>query len=91
MMARVSLSMALVCACLFPFSTQAQDHRLEISDDGLETVVLTPSPTDEKVIRGRSLVPYGSTPDWQNTLRRQVGGLQVADMNGDGWPDVVVG
>lgn len=36
-------------------------------------------------------VPYGATPDWQNTLRRQVSGLQIADMNGDGRKDLVVG
>jgi hypothetical protein len=91
MMVRISLPVALVCACLLPFSTLAQENPIEISADGKETVVLTPTPTDEKVIRGRSFVPYGSAPNWQNTLRMQVGGLQVADMNGDEWPDVVVG
>jgi hypothetical protein len=36
-------------------------------------------------------VPYGTAPDWSNTVRRQVGALQVADMNNDGLNDVVVG
>ncbi len=91
MMARISLPVALLFACLLPLGSLAQDLPIEISDDGKEVVVLAPSPTDETVVRGRSFVPYGSAPDWSNTLRMQVGGLQVADMNGDGWPDVVVG
>jgi hypothetical protein len=36
-------------------------------------------------------VPYGATPDWQNTTRRQVGALQIADVNGDGYNDLIVG
>ncbi|MEM7483112.1 MAG: VCBS repeat-containing protein [Acidobacteriota bacterium] len=65
---------------------------VEISSDSLETVLLderesaaeTPPP-------GGTEVPYPTTPDWENDLRIQVGGLQVADMNGDGRQDVVVG
>ncbi len=34
-------------------------------------------------------VPYGTTPDWQNAIRRQVGGLQIADVNGDGKLDLI--
>jgi hypothetical protein len=70
----------------------AQDRvRVEISDDGLETVVVTPSTTDGQVNKRSDEVPYGTAPDWENTLRRQVGALRVADLNGDGWLDVVVG
>lgn len=73
-------------------------QRCEISSDGHERVL-----PDERAIlldeqgdsRSESLsrtdVPYGATPDWQNTLRVQVGGLQAKDMNGDGLVDVVVG
>jgi len=64
---------------------------VEVSDDGRETVEVVPSPTDGQVIVDRDGVPYGTAPDWVNSLRRQVGGLQVADLNGDGWNDVVVG
>jgi hypothetical protein len=70
---------------------RAGEEPREVSADGHEAVVLTPSPTDGLVIDRTDEVPYGTVPDWQNTLRRQVGGLQVADMNGDDWNDVVVG
>ncbi len=36
-------------------------------------------------------VPYATVPDWQNSLRMQVGGLALADLNGDGRQDLVVG
>jgi hypothetical protein len=36
-------------------------------------------------------VPYLTTSDWNNSLRRQVGGVAVADMNNDGLNDVIVG
>jgi hypothetical protein len=68
----------------------AQQH-IEISDDGWEVVVVRDSRTDGTVDARGTGVPYGTAPDWENDLRRQVGGLQVADMNGDGRVDVVVG
>jgi hypothetical protein len=75
---------------LLVLAAQAQ-QRVEVSDDGHEIVVVKASKTDGSVIVRRSGVPYGTAPDWQNDLRRQVGGLQVVDMNGDGLNDVVVG
>lgn len=64
---------------------------IEVSDDGQETVVFQAAPAGGDVVLRGDGVPYGTTPDWQNDLRRQVGGLQAADMNGDGWVDLVVG
>ncbi len=80
---------SLLTPIILPARAVAQP--IEVSDDGHETVTLRPSPTDGTVIIRGSGVPYGTTPDWQNNLRMQVGGLQVHDMNGDGWPDVVAG
>ncbi len=68
------------------------DQRVEVSPDGRQTVVLPPATGKAGVVtvtdRG---VPYGSTPDWQSALRRQVSSLALADVNGDGWLDLVVG
>jgi hypothetical protein len=91
MSSRIMPVTVVVPLCLVVLSTSAQPPAVEVSDDGRETVVLSPSPTDGQVLVQRAGVPYGTAPDWQNSLRRQVGGLQVADMNGDGWEDVVVG
>ena len=79
----------ICCVCVMP--AQAQARQIEVSDDGLQTVVVEKSPTDNTVTISRAGVPYGAAPDWENDLRRQVGGLQVVDMNGDGSLDVVVG
>jgi hypothetical protein len=72
-------------------SGSADAPRVEVSEDGLLATPLRASPTDGQVVVQSRSVPFGSTPDWQNSLRRQVGALQVVDMNGDGWMDVVVG
>ena len=88
-MPRVALIIALVLlACP---AIAAERPPVEVTSDGLETIIVRPSATDGQVTVRNDEVPYGSQPDWSNTLRRQVGGLQVADMNGDGWADVVVG
>ena len=82
---------ALALFSLFILAAQAQEQRVEVSDDGQEIVVVKKCETDGTVTtRGRG-VPYGAAPDWQNDLRRQVGGLQAVDMNGNGLVDVVVG
>jgi len=84
---RLIIPLALLTASL----AVADDLPREVSADGHQTVILAPTATDGQVLRRDDAVPYGAQPDWQNTLRRQVGGLQVADLNGDGWNDVVVG
>lgn len=63
----------------------------EISEDGHVSVAVEKADTDGSLLVGDRGVPYGDAPDWQNSFRRQVGGLQVCDMNGDGWDDVIVG
>ena len=86
------MTRALLCCLLLALPALAADQTpVEISADGHERVLVTPSATDGQVLTRDDAVPYGDQPDWQNTLRRQVGGLQVADMNGDGHLDVIVG
>ena len=77
----------LVLAC----SSLADQSRIEVSDDGQLRVEMKASATDGSLLFRSDVVPYGATPDWQNTLRMQVGALQACDMNGDGLVDVVVG
>jgi hypothetical protein len=65
---------------------------VEVSADGHTRVILTDAPAQSSGAAPRSVgVTYPLTPNWQNALRRQVGGLKAADMNGDGRIDVVVG
>jgi hypothetical protein len=65
---------------------------VEVSADGHDRVALTKEPIVSSGASPRSVgVTYPLIPDWQNSLRRQVGGLKAADMNGDGRIDVVVG
>jgi len=83
---RVPVSV-LVAACAGPAAAQ---RAFDISDDG-HWIAYAGAP-EEKIPATRGfLVPYGNGPDQVITLRRQVGGLQVADMNNDGLEDVVVG
>ena len=82
---------ALALSGILALPAYAQKLRVEVSEDGHQVVVVQESQTDDTVTVRGSGVPYGTSPDWQNDLRRQVGGLQVEDMNGDGLIDVVVG
>lgn len=68
----------------------AQPPALEISSDGHVSVIVRQDAGDGTVI-SRGGIPYGTTPDWQNNVRMQVGGLQAADVNHDGLCDVIVG
>lgn len=65
-------------------------ERVEVSDDGLERAVVRTGEAPSAWRRGVD-VPYPLTADWTSPLRVQVGGLAVADVNGDGAQDLVVG
>ena len=62
----------------------------EVSEDGLRTAPLSASATDGTgwAVRGGG-VPFGTAPDQVVEMRRQIGGLQIADMDGDGNNDLV--
>ncbi len=83
------------CIALSPFASAKQP--IEISKDGLAAIRPIEQPSAASAGAGIAAstrgggVPYGATPDWTNTLRRQVSALQIADMNGDGRNDLVVG
>ncbi len=89
---KIALPLSAVFLFLVPAAAPAgPPTRIEISPDGHQRVLLEPRtdlPTPAPRYNG---VPYPATPDWQNNIRRQVGGLAAADMNGDGRVDVIVG
>jgi hypothetical protein len=61
----------------------------ETSEDGrVVASLLEPARTEGGQTRG-SGVPLPLTPDVEVVLRRQIGGLQIADMNNDGYNDLV--
>lgn len=89
MIAKVSI---VACVVLVAGAAASADpQRIEVSKDGRITAAIEPSLTDNTCLVERgNVVPYGTTPDWTLNLRRQVGGVRIADMNGDGRKDLVV-
>ena len=81
----------ITCAAILATVPCVEGSAVEVSADGLQSVTIDKAAGTAMSMSGSSAVPYPTVPDWSNTLRRQVGGLQVADMNGDGWNDIVVG
>jgi hypothetical protein len=75
---------------VFGVPVVAESPRIEVSSDGHEVVAMSGLQGAEAVIVDED-VPYAGVPDWQNTLRVQVGGLQAADVDLDGDVDLVVG
>lgn len=60
----------------------------DISPDGRTTVRPGTENAHAVVARGSTL-PFGTIPDLVVNLRRQIGGLRIADVNGDGHNDLV--
>ncbi|MCP4548557.1 MAG: T9SS type A sorting domain-containing protein [bacterium] len=87
----IRLILVLLILSLFSMmaSVAAEEIR-EISDDGLESATPRTFSGDEQSRSDRDVL-FNTSPDWQNSLRMQVGGLYVADVDNDGRQDVVVG
>jgi len=79
-----------VGAIAFGMPSFADGPRVEVSSDGHEVVAMSGLDRAEAVIVDED-VPYAAVPEWQNSLRVQVGGLQAADVDLDGDVDLVVG
>jgi FG-GAP repeat len=66
---------------------------VEISDDGRTVVERSLAPIGQAdhspAGSATAEVPFGTTPDLTVELRRQIGGLAIADMDGDGRNDIV--
>ncbi|MBZ0172313.1 MAG: hypothetical protein K8E66_08040, partial [Phycisphaerales bacterium] len=83
---RSLFGLLIVVAAVVPASGQSWS---EVSEDGHTSVALTtPETATGSAARGSTL-PFALTPDIQVNLRRQIGGLAIADMNADGLNDLV--
>ena len=76
---------------LIAAGTATAQDRVEISPDGRDTAIVVRSSGDRSGSFVRDSVPYGLTPDWNCTLRMQVGGLDLGDLDNDGDLDLAVG
>lgn len=63
----------------------------EFSPDGHKTTIPEPRPTAPPPTLRFNGIPYLTTPDWSNDVRRQVAAVAVADLNGDHRNDLIVG
>ncbi len=70
----------------------AQSH-IEISEDGHQSVTLSLAPVGQlghaPAGSAGAEAPFGTVPDLVVELRRQIGGLAIADLDGDGLNDLV--
>lgn len=86
-----AFAIAIIAVAGAAISASAQVPTIEIAEDGRLTAILEAGPTNGTLLVNRGDIPFGAAPDWQNALRRQVGGIQAVDVNGDRFVDVVVG
>ncbi len=89
-MNRVALHVATAvsAACLAAVTGNAvASVAIEYSADGQPARVVAGA-TARTPGGGTPPLPFAVTPDWQNTIRIQVGGLAFGDLNGDGKPDL---
>ncbi len=101
MVTRLPVALTLTVAALLASSVAfAEDShrvsstapRVEVSKDGHYRVELTePADDSENASFRFNGVPYLTTSDWNNNLRRQVSAVLVADVNNDGKNDLLVG
>jgi len=79
---------ALLSACTLATTALAVPKAIEVSEDGRDSLRLADAPP-AGVLRGIGSLPFGLSPDVEIMLRRQIGGLAVADMNADGFNDLI--
>lgn len=75
-------SVCVVAAGAAKLTILAPDGRAATQQPNASVSLVSPQGSD---------VPYAAEPDWQNSLRIQVGGLAFGDLDGDGREDLAVG
>ncbi len=80
---------AFAVVALSGLAIGAERPVIEVSADGHETIEVVPSFTDNTGWAVESGVPFPTEPDVSIALRRQIGGLAIGDVNGDGFNDLV--
>lgn len=64
---------------------------IEFSPDGRESAIPELRSNSSRPSQRFNGVPFLTTPDWSNDVRRQVAAVAVADLNGDQRNDLIVG